>query len=343
VQEYLPQVFERFAKEEFRYSSPLYERLSLAIAKDSELLTLAGHGRRGERIPNLLFAAVHFLLLKGVKHPLRRFYPSLPEFSAEASGPYADFRSFCMDHAAEIRQQISARLVQTNEVRRCAGLVPAFEWVRRLAKDRPLHLVDIGTSAGLNLLWDHYAYEYGTAHRCGELSSLVKIKCALQGNFIPPIPLTLPQVSARIGLDLNPLDVHHAEDALWLRALIWPEHRERSGLLEKAIQVVQQCPPTLLRGDGVELLPDLMKSVREDEVLCIVRIFTQLPPQSRDRLSALIAGYAGRRDVFMITLRPHGGDDSELHLTSFIDGDKTEWRLAYLQNHGEWIEWVQLG
>jgi hypothetical protein len=215
VQEYLPQVFERSTKEEFRYSSPLYERLSLAITKDSELLTLAGHGRRGERIPNLLFAAVHFLLLNGVQHPLRRFYPSLPEFSAEASGPYADFRSFCMDHAAEIRQQISARLVQTNEVRRCAGLVPAFEWVRRLAKDRPLHLVDIGTSAGLNLLWDHYAYEYGTAHRCGELSSLVKIKCALRGNLIPPIPLTLPQVSARIGLDLNPLDVHHPEDALW--------------------------------------------------------------------------------------------------------------------------------
>src|SRR5256886_12472437 len=65
MQEELSQIFERSANEEFHNSSPLYEHLSLAIAKDPEMLSLAAHCRKGERAPNLFFAAVHLLLLKG--------------------------------------------------------------------------------------------------------------------------------------------------------------------------------------------------------------------------------------------------------------------------------------
>jgi hypothetical protein len=54
----------------------------------------------------------------------------------------------------------------------------------------------------------------------------------------------------------------------------------------------------------------------------------------------LISEYGAMRDVMIITARPHGGDDSELVLTSFVSGRRNEQGLAYMQNHGNWIEWL---
>ena len=336
----LSKVFERFAREEFHNSSPLYEKLSSAIAKDPELLSIATHCRRGERIPNLLFAAVHYLLLKGFSHPVARFYKSLGGSFDGRADPYPDFRSFCVRHVEPIRRLISVRLVQTNEVSRCAGSMPAFVALSKMAPPRSLHLVDVGASAGLNLFWDYYGYKYGDVIEGGEYTSPVQIKCALRGTRSPPVPTAFPRVAGRVGVDLNPLDVRAAADALWLRALIWPEHEARAELLRKAIEVVREQPLKLLAGDGVDLLPQIMKTVPLDSALCVVRIFTPLSDDGRERLSALIAEYGVTRDVALISLRQHGGDDSEIRLTTYINGNRAEKSLAYLQNHGDWIEWL---
>jgi len=143
-----------------------------------------------------------------------------------------------------------------------------------------------------------------------------------------------------VGVDLNPLDVRVQEDALWLRALIWPEHETRAELLRDAITVVRQQPLQLLAGDGIDLLAGIMSTIPLDSVLCIVRIFTQIPRQSSERFRALISEYGAMRDVMIITARPHGGDDSELVLTLFVSGRRNEQGLAYMQNHGNWIEWL---
>ena len=203
--------------------------------------------------------------------------------------------------------------------------------------------MDIGASAGLNLFLDHYGYKFGDRFEAGDRNSPVQIECALSGPNVPPLPADFPPVIARVGVDLNPLDVRIDEDALWLRALIWPEHEKRAELLRNAIEVVRRQSLTLLAGDGVELLPEIMKAVPHDSVLFIVRIFTQIPRQSRERWSALIAEYGAKRDLMMITARPHGRDDSELVLNSFVNGQRNEQGLAYMQNHGEWIEWLGQG
>ena len=56
------------------------------------------------------------------------------------------------------------RSIQTNEVGRSAALLPALAVVRAgalaVGDDRPLALVELGPSAGLNLLLDRYAVTY---------------------------------------------------------------------------------------------------------------------------------------------------------------------------------------
>jgi len=222
-------------------------------------------------------------------------------------------------------------------------LLPAFTLVAQKSKGRPLHLVDIGASAGLNLFWDHYAYHYSESLCWGDANSPVQIQCALRGNVLPPVFVDFPKIIARTGIDPNPIDVRHQEEILWLRALIWPEHDERDRLLRRAIGVVQQNSLTLIRGDGVESLPAVMQGVSDGSVLCITRIFTQLPPASRRRLESLISEYGARRDVFLISAKQHGWNESELHLLSIVDGIRDEKCVAYFQNHGAWIEWLMPG
>src|SRR5690348_12222005 len=92
----LSQRFVAFAEHECRGRSPLYERLSNAIAQDGELLRLAAEARPGQPVPNLFFAAVQFLLLQGEGPELARFYPALGGKFGAGDDPFPAFRAFCL-------------------------------------------------------------------------------------------------------------------------------------------------------------------------------------------------------------------------------------------------------
>ncbi|MFQ5962440.1 MAG: DUF2332 domain-containing protein, partial [Candidatus Methylomirabilales bacterium] len=337
----LSQRFKRFAKQECRNSSPLYERLSAGIAGDPEILSLAAHAPTGQPAPNLLLGAVHFLLLQGTQHPLSAFYPSLSEASHLAGDPYPLFRSFCLEQSNKIRKLISSRLVQTNEVQRCACLLPAFSLVARQAQGRPLSLVEIGASAGLNLLWDRYGYDYGEGRQYGDVDSPVHIVCTLRGGRRPPIPADFPKVAFRVGVDLDPIDVRDPEMTLWLRALVWPEHKKRASLLDRAIQVAQHDPPTLIAGDALGLLSNIVETVPRDTALYIFHTHTvnQFSPEAREGLSSLIADQGRSRDLVLVSIEWLGGEHPLLGLVSFKNGVRTEMGLAWCDAHGEWLDW----
>ena len=166
--EALAQRFVRFADQECGAYAPLYDRLARGIAADPELLTIAARARSGQQVPLLLLAAVHSLLLGGVNHALGAFYPSITRHTAIPPGdPLPAFRAFCLDHRDVLLELVSTRLVQTNEPRRCTMLLPAFATVARLAAGRPLALIEVGASAGLHLLFDHYGYNYGSGRSAG--------------------------------------------------------------------------------------------------------------------------------------------------------------------------------
>jgi len=338
----LAQRFERFAVEQFQGYSPLYEKLALGIAEDRELLSTIFSDIEDQAVMPLLFlGSVHFLLLNGVDHPLALFYPSVTEQPANPESAYPAFRSFCLEHRAEIRKMLKARRVQTNEVQRCACLFPAFEVISRRSGGKPLALVEIGTSAGLHLYWDRYSYDYGDGGVYGDPTSSVRIKCELRGGASPPLPERTPQVAQRTGLDLNPLDVSNEDDALWLQALLWAEHRDRANLLREAVELVRNEPPLLVKGDALQTLPGVLASVPVDAALCVFHSFTlvQFAPQQRDLLSSVIANSAKGRDLFRLSTEWLGGETARIDLTSF-QGGVTEEHLANCHPHGKWLEWL---
>ncbi len=233
----LSEKFNQFAIYECKGSSPLYESLSLKIAEDPKMLELASKSKEGQPVPNLFFGAVHYLLMNGYKHPLAEFFPSLTEKPAPAENVYPVFVDFCVKYSDVIIGLLKSKIVQTNEVRRCSYLYLIFSHIFQLAK-KPLALVEIGTSAGLQLFVDQYSYSYGTGIKFGNLDSAVHLTSEIRGKKLLLTQSTILEVGARIGIALHINDVNDAEDYIWLKALIWPEHHERRELFEKAASFV---------------------------------------------------------------------------------------------------------
>lgn len=202
--------------------SPLYQALGHVVAEHSELLALAEETRPGQPAPNMFFGAVHLLLRAKRSEPLAAYYPDcgggrLPD--GELGPAFVDF---CLHHRAEMASILRARTVQTNEVRLSAVLLPAFAAVAA-DSGKPLALYEIGSSAGLNLLFNRFGYNYG-GMRVRDESSPVQVDCDPRGN---PPGISVPRVVARAGCDINPLRVTNESDMEWLRALTWPEHDDR--------------------------------------------------------------------------------------------------------------------
>ncbi len=142
--------------------SPMYAELSYGVSNDPDLIALAGRTRLGQPPPNMLFAAVQYLLQDDTGHELRRHYPAISGQPRPPEAAFPAFRDFCLQHADRIAELLATRRTQTNVILRCACLLPAFSAIARVT-GRPLALIEIGPSAGLNLNWDRFRYCYRDA------------------------------------------------------------------------------------------------------------------------------------------------------------------------------------
>lgn len=323
-------------------ASPLYAELSAQVATDPEILQLVAQADSHTTVANLLFGAVHFLLLGGVQHPLAAFYPSLADNPRPVAEAYPQFRVFCLEYATEIEQLITTRTVQTNEVQRCTGLLPAFAYLAQRVNGTPLHLIEVGASLGFHLLWDRYDYRYPPV---GQLiaNAPVGLTCAVRGQYWPPIPVLFPTVASRVGIELQPVDLADEAATRWARALIWPEHLDRAHLFQQALVVAQRNPPPIIAGDMVEQLPSALADLPPDGVICLYHSYTlnQCPKAVGEAVNALLLARSQQRTLYRISLEWYSGQSQpHLELLTYHNGQVAKELLAYCESHGRWIEWL---
>ena len=342
--ERLRALFHRFARvEAMELSSPLYAELAYAVSEDPELLAIAARTRPRQPPPNMLFGAVQYLLLRGAEHALGEHYPIVSGTPRPLEPAAGAFRDFCREHRGALVELVRTRRTQTNVVRRCTCLLPAFSRVANEAEGR-LCLIDLGASAGLNLNFDRYGVRYlrsgREVRRWGDAEAQVQLEAELRGDAAPKITDRIP-VGGRIGVDLNPIDVRDADALLWLRALIWPEHVERHRRLLDAAQELARYPVRLLRGDAGELLPGLLDAAPEGEALTVFTTVAlyQFPRRTREAVEAALVRASRHRPVWRVALE--GADAMELTLTRYRGGSATAAELlARASPHGWWLEWL---
>jgi hypothetical protein len=344
-----------FTDEECRGISPLYEAVGRGLTQDAEMLDWLAQVCGPRARATLPFAAVHYLLLSGVPaDDLRRYYPTLVDESASPdSGTYAAFRSFCVRERGLLDPLLASRVTQTNEVARCGYLLPAFALVVELS-GKPLSIVEVGCSAGLNLLFDLYGYDFGGGRVVGDMSSRVRLQPTLRGNRMPKI--AMPIVSARVGIDLEPVDLESEDAVRWLQACIWPEHVDRMRNLRAAIEIARMRRPSVVKGNAVELLGGIAMGADPDAALVVVNtnVMLYFSPEERARYARLLIELSVTREIFWIAnehpalLSPAGfgarteiSTDGSLPLvmSRLFQGRRDDRVLAMVGAHARWIEW----
>ena len=234
---------------------PTYARLCRVIADRPDLHGLLLEAPTGQRLPVLLLAAIHDVVLRYPTVALEPWYPSVSHAPPSTDDPTAALLETVESHHDEILELLRTRQVQTNEVNRCVA------WQLALGElcdgdRRPLALVEIGASAGLNVRLDDYSIELrvddGTHTAVGREDSTVQLGTELRTGRWPAAERELPPVVHRVGIDAHPLDVTDPDDARWLAACTWPEQRERFDRLTAAIGRASVDPPPLVAGDMVD-------------------------------------------------------------------------------------------
>ena len=313
--------------------SRTYEALSETVASNPVLLELARMSRVGQPIPNLLFAAVKRAVASLPGSELAGHYRRIAAERSPEPGLERAFTEFAVAHRDQIIGYLETRMVQTNEVGRCAYLMPGFLTVAAENPGRPLALLDVGASAGLNLNWDLYRYKYANGGEFGPAESDLLIECDAR-NGLPNLRETFPQVNFRVGIDLEPVDLDDDEEYQWMQALVWPEHQDREAQLCAAKDVWLQSRPTILRGDAVRLLPELLTEAPEDSALCVFHCHTlnQFSAEARERFESILLEASARRVVYHLS-----SEGERVSLRRIANGSATTLLTARRQVHGKWI------
>jgi hypothetical protein len=301
--------------EEAAGRSPAYQSLSLAVADDAGVLAFLQALPPPKRQPNLLFAAARYLL----------------------GGP-ADIlalRGLVDRRAAELSSLMQRRRTQTNEPARCATLLPALA-----ALPGPLALIEVGASAGLTLLPDRYSYDYDGYRLAGTDLMAPVMRCEPRGTV--PLPVQVPEVAWRAGLDLNPLDVSSDEDMRWLSCLVWPGEGDRAEILEAAVAAARRDPAPVYRGDLVTDLPALAAQAPAGTTLVIFHsaVLAYVEPDDRARFAATVRelhavwlSNEAPRLLPHVPVPPYEGSPFLL-----VRDGRTP--LALADGHGTWLQWL---
>lgn len=287
-----------------------------------------------DSVPLRVAGALHALKLSG--RALGEVYPPAAP-SDDALWDAVSDAFTC--HEAEILDWL-ARAPQTNEVRRSAALIPVLHLLAR-AHDKPIDLIELGCSGGLNLRADRFRL-----HAAGTvLGPESGVTLAPEWRGTPPAP-ALPVIGRRSGNDLYPVDPTRAEGALRLLAYLWPDQADRVARTRAAIDIAKGEPATLHAGDAADALASLLADRRPGVTTLVFHTvaWQYFPADTARRAQALLdaAGAAATDDAPLARfgMEADGGRGAGLSLTLWPGGQTHA--LGRADFHGRWIDWTGL-
>ncbi|MGF9563288.1 DUF2332 family protein [Neorhizobium sp. JUb45] len=312
------------------------ERLDHGTAVGSAVLDWPGDASiNNDLIPLRLAGSLHALVLSGQDEALKAVYP--PQETDDDTLWQAITGAF-EAHGDFIIQRLQSA-PQTNEIRRCNALLPGFLTIAEIF-EKPLDLLEVGASAGLNLQWDRYRYNLG-GFEWGDPASPVLLQPDWQG---PPPPDAEITIASRLGCDLNPLDVTSAEDRLRLMSYVWADQPDRLQRLSAALDLAVGDPPPVERADALEWLPRELVKPPTGAVRVIYHsiAWQYLPAALRARGEATIteAGNRATKSTPLARLQMEADDRQDgatISLQIWPGGEKRE--LGRVDFHGRWVKW----
>lgn len=293
-------------------------------------------------VPSLRLAgALHRLVLQREAPELALYYPSVGG-TAASGGVWPVARQTIAEHMEALRGHVR-RPVQTNEVGRSAALYGGLLHVAALT-GKPLRLLEIGASAGLNLLVDRFAYDVAPGVVLGDPVSRVRLHRPWQGAA----PTGTVRIAERQGCDPAPLDPADAEDRLTLTSYVWGDQLDRFERLRAALQVAAVEPVAVEQMGASSFLERELARVAGGLATVVWHSVVRqyLAPAEREAVDRIVAEAGARATaqapLARLTMEPEKVGAGQyrflLELTTWPGGEQRV--LAECLGHGPPIIWA---
>jgi hypothetical protein len=275
------------------------------------------------------------LVLEGRAPQLARYYPSAG--GRPGPGAWKAFQATVEEHTVALRPLV-VNPVQTNEVGRSGALLGGFLTVASEA-GLPLRLLEIGASAGLNLLWDQYFY--ATPHGSwGDPRSTVRFSDFLIEGRLPLQARV--EVLDRRGCDTVPVDAASEDGRLTLLSFVWPDQAARIHNLRCALASASVVPAPIDAQDAGRWLEVNLSPRRGSATIVFHSVVWQyLGASGQKRVLEAIerGGAAAGPDAPLAWLRlEQGGQEAEVRLTHWPGA--RERLVATSGFHGSGVRWL---
>jgi hypothetical protein len=240
---------------------PFYTALVGRFEEDDLALSLLAGVRVEQRNPMLILAALQYAGLRG--HPvLGPLYDEIRHEQLEDPTGAADRVVQVLHDTPDVVRDELWRSTQTNEPGRSAVLQAVISDLAREQRS-PISVIEVGTSAGINLHFDQFPV------RSRDDGNPLTLVC----DDLTPIDRTrpLPPVRQRVGIDPHPLDLSDEDDRLWLKSCLWPEQRRRHERFDAIVAARPTWPlTTTLKGTVKQRLNDALSITDGDATLRVI-------------------------------------------------------------------------
>ncbi len=325
----------RIAIDDFDQQGPVYEVLA-----DYE-----GDAVR-DMLANRIMGGVHRLVLQGRAEGLAKHFPTVGG-TPDGETLAADFLTAVHAHVPYLRDALTVP-PQTNEIGRSNALFPGLAVALR-GEDRPVRLLEIGSSAGLNLMLDRYSYR--TDVWSWEGTEGAPVLEPIWTGPAPAMPSAVDIVS-RQGCDASPMDVLDPEARERLLSFVWADQLDRYERVKKAIDLVTPDSFTLVQEDAGVWLADRLAEPVPDGVLTVVQhsvMWQYVAPQTQRLIESIFDGAANQATssrpfahvAYEPTVPMKPGRAMQLTVDRWPDGPHGVY--AYGHAHGSQVEWLGIG
>jgi hypothetical protein len=244
---------------------------------------------------NPMFDALPLRITGGVHHLWRK--GMVPELAPLFDGSGAPARN------ADVMRAVFAKYdtallpwldgpPQTNEPGRSATLMTGLLEV--VARHGPkLELLEIGSSAGLNLLIDRFRIDL-PGISTGPADSPVRLTPEWRG---PPPPAVAPEIVSISGVDIAPVDATTHAGADRLLAYCWADHTQRIERLAHALALLRAHPPQLDRGDAPDWVEARLAEPQDKGITRVLMhsiVWQYIAPDGQKRITAAMEAAGAR-------------------------------------------------
>jgi hypothetical protein len=323
-------------------AAPITARISTALGRS--ISRASETGRRVLDWPGEPVADALVLRLIGGLHALYR--RGVPELAGVFTGTVTEvgqvgaiLDAVLVAHDAELLPWLDGP-PQTNEAARSAGLMTGILHLARRYGPR-FEVLEIGSSAGLNLLIGRYGFDLGGV-RVGPSDSPVEIRPEWRG---PPPPEAAVEIVSTRGVDIQPLDLSGERDAERLQAYCWVDNVERQARLEKTIAMVRAEGVALEQGDALDWIEARLaepQSAGVTRVLMHSVVWQYLPHATQDRIAAAMLAAGERatpeRPLGWVMMEPNRDLNRHEVRVRGWPGDTPMALVALTHAHGAWVE-----